>query len=355
MSKPFIRHATASTLLASCALLVGGEGTSRAEYGNDDPRRIIPPIHSAVVVAQRGASLGIAWPQQTSGNFPYTVTALPSAGSAKRFRVNIPGGQAGGVVVSSAYDAGVCAVESWSPASTGINASVAIDMAYFAPASNPAATPTCAISYTRVMERAGVPAPLAYGFFGFPSLPQQVAMSSFGFNSAGPAAADAPKAVRLAPGRYRVEIPRMAAGDVSGNVITTVYGAVDRICRPGITSRGAADALTFEVRCDETRTRAPADTAFTMLFTRASNAAGGRTMFTSGRGGPEGLSYGAGGLPVSLARNTFTGVTPGTVTLMSSMKDDSWCWPVYAPPPVPLTTVRCDGGGTGSYYFLATQ
>ncbi|MBS2011972.1 MAG: hypothetical protein JST00_03730 [Deltaproteobacteria bacterium] len=357
MSSSLLRNASISALLACLSTLAGGTSTARAEAGDNDPRRLVPPDHSAVVVTERGAPAGgfaLAWPQRTAGYFPFAVTAQPPAGGAKRFRVSIPGTQAGGVVVASAYDSGVCAVESWSPARVGPSSFVEISVAYFPSASSPAPA-SCAISYTRVFERAGVPAPLAYGFFGFPTVPQQIATAAFGFNSAGANGnADAPKAVRLAPGRYRVEIPKMAAGDISGNVITTPYGAVDRICRPGVLARGAADALTFEVRCDETRSRAATDTAFTMLFTRGSNAAGSRSMFTSGRGGPEGLSYGAGGLPVSLARSTFTGVTPGTVALMSSTKDDSWCWPVYAPPPVPMTTVRCDGSGTGSYYFLAT-
>ncbi|MBS2011978.1 MAG: hypothetical protein JST00_03760 [Deltaproteobacteria bacterium] len=283
----------------------------------------------------------------------------------RRFRIVFGSGTPlpGGVVVASAYDRGVCAVEQWGPItapSTGAR-QLQVDVAYYPLDPDRTAPATCAVSYTRVNDRNGVQRPLAYGFFGFPTVPQQVAPAPFAFNSA---ATDSPRATRTAAGRYRVDIPNMAVGDVTGNVILTPYGpqhTSDRLCRAGALVRGAGEALAFEVRCDDTRTRAPTDTAFTFLFTRGGNAGGGATFYSSGIAGPNGLSNaaGRGAVPTVPSPPTYAGGTignlfPGALMLTTSMKDDSTCRPTFGPSG-PSIGVRCDGPGTGSFYFLGTR
>lgn len=356
-----VRSSSALVLGIASLLATSSPRQVRAEATDNDPRRAIPPARAALVVRDDGqGNIAVVTPAPSTRYTPYSVGPVAPASGARRFRVFVDGGQTGGTVAATAYDRGVCSVVSWAPetVTTGVSRStkLAIDMAYFPPADAPSQPLTCAIVYSKVLDRSALRAPLAYGLFALPSAPQQTAIGLLGFNSAGPAGmASSPRSTRTSAGRYRVEIPRMGAGDVSGNVIVTPYGAVDRICRAGTLARSGTDSIAFEVRCDESRPRQAADTGFTFLFTRGGSAWGWPGSFVSGMGGPDGLMGGAGEPSQPTVGNRgglIGGLAAGSVMLMTSTKDDAACRPVFGPSQSSIT-VRCDGGA-GGYYFLAS-
>lgn len=352
-TSPSLRSVTRASiglcLLAAIASV--GAPAARAEGAAAGPRAPIPTSAVALVVRQDTPLGAVVVARPATGAGAYSalrVGPISVDPPTRNYRITGPVAGVGGVVLASAYDRGSCSIASWGPG--------AIDLLYSPDPADRHGLMACAVVYTKVNERAAVTAPLAYGFFGVPTVATQVAPMSFGFNSASPVAADAPRATRTGPGRYRVEIARMAAGDTSGNVQVTPYGAGGRACRVGPLSRTGEDTLAFDVRCDDLLTPRPADTAFSFLFTRGSNPWGSRLAYASGLGGPDGLS-GAAGAPSlpTLAADTLTvpGAGADSVVLLTSTKDDAVCRPSFGPPSA--IPVRCDGGRRAGYSFLVLR